>query len=157
MSGIDRSRLVKLLNLTRSNHDPEALNALRRALDLLGAAGMNWDELLCGPGGELEVATRAAAQLLAENTALYDEVERLRRLLGSDDVDEEWRSLDDFAGQARWCLTLQRAGKTRFGELDSDFLDAVAHWEGALPTEHQRVLQQVLRDVHRRTGLRPSS
>jgi hypothetical protein len=157
MSGIDRGRLVKLLNLTRSNHAPEALNALHRALELLAAAGMSWEDLLCGPGGELEVATEAAARLIRENTALYDEIERLRRLLGRDDTDEEWRSLDDLAGQALWCLSLQRAGKITFSELDSDFLDAVAHWEGDLPAEHQRVLQQVLRDVHRHTGLRPVS
>jgi hypothetical protein len=157
MSEIDRDRLIKLLGMTGSSHDGEALSALRRALDLLAAAGVTWDDLLHGPGGELEVATQAAAQLLAENTALSDEIERLRSLLGCDDVDEEWRSLEDFAGRACWCLTLQRAGKIRFSELDRDFLDAVMHWEGELPTEHQRVLQQVLRDVHRRTGLRPSS
>jgi hypothetical protein len=157
LSGIDRDRLFKLLGMTGSSHDGEALNALRRAQDLLAAAGMSWDDLLCGPGSELEVATQAAAQLLAENAALYHEVERLRKLLGCDDIGEEWRSLDDVAGQAGWCLSLQTAGKIRFGELDADFLDAVAHWEGDLPAEHQRVLEQVLRDVHRRTGLRPSS
>jgi len=157
MSEIDRDRLVKLPGMTGSSHDGEALNALRRALDLLAAAGVTWDDLLHGPGGELEVATEAAAQLLRENTVLYDEIERLRKLLGTDDVSEEWQSLDDPAGRARWCLSLQRAGKIRFSELDRDFLEAVAHWEGSHPTEHQRVLQQVLREVHRHTGLRPSS
>ncbi len=50
MEQIDRARLVKLLNLTASPHDAEALSAARHSNEMLRAAGASWDALLGGAG-----------------------------------------------------------------------------------------------------------
>lgn len=44
-----RAKLVKLLNLTNSDIDPEALNAIRFANDLLRKNQLNWDSLFNPP------------------------------------------------------------------------------------------------------------
>jgi hypothetical protein len=46
---VDRSRLVKLLNMTDSQHDAEALSAIRRSNDLLRRSNTSWAELLILP------------------------------------------------------------------------------------------------------------
>jgi hypothetical protein len=46
---VDRSRLVKLLNMTESQHDAEALSAIRRSNDLLRRSNTSWAELLMLP------------------------------------------------------------------------------------------------------------
>lgn len=43
---MDKVRLVKLLGMTTSEHDGEALNAMRMANDLIKAAGKTWEEVL---------------------------------------------------------------------------------------------------------------
>jgi hypothetical protein len=43
---MDRSRLVKLLNMTDSQHDAEALSAIRKSNDLLRRSKTSWAELL---------------------------------------------------------------------------------------------------------------
>lgn len=44
-SKIDITQLIKILNLTQSDSDGEALNALRLANAKIKAAGMTWEEL----------------------------------------------------------------------------------------------------------------
>ena len=41
-----KDKLVKLLNLTRSSNDAEALSAIRKANDLISTYDTGWDELL---------------------------------------------------------------------------------------------------------------
>jgi hypothetical protein len=43
---MDRDKLVKLLNMTTSKNDGEALNAIRMSNELLQRASVSWDELL---------------------------------------------------------------------------------------------------------------
>jgi hypothetical protein len=43
------ARLVKLMMMTTSDNDAEALAAMRKANVLLDAVGLNWDELLAEP------------------------------------------------------------------------------------------------------------
>jgi hypothetical protein len=43
---VDKVRLVKLLGMTSSEHDGEALNAMRMANDLVKAAGKTWEDVL---------------------------------------------------------------------------------------------------------------
>lgn len=45
---LDRERLLKLLRLTESDADGEALNAVRMANRMLKSAGKSWDEVLIG-------------------------------------------------------------------------------------------------------------
>lgn len=46
MPSLDHSRLVKLLNMTGSSHDAEALVAVRRSNEMLRAAGMTWSDII---------------------------------------------------------------------------------------------------------------
>lgn len=48
--GVDREKLIKLMRMTESNADGEALNALRLANKMLSAAGLHWGNIL-GNGG----------------------------------------------------------------------------------------------------------
>jgi hypothetical protein len=43
---VDRARLVKLLNLTESQHDGEALTAIRRSNEMLRRSKTSWEEVL---------------------------------------------------------------------------------------------------------------
>jgi hypothetical protein len=45
-SKIDLAQLIKILNLTQSDSDGEALNALRLANSKIKAAGLTWENLL---------------------------------------------------------------------------------------------------------------
>ena len=46
---VDTTKLVKLLKLTGSNVDPEALSAARKANALLAKGGLTWDALMLDP------------------------------------------------------------------------------------------------------------
>jgi hypothetical protein len=60
---LDKGRLAKLLKLTGSDHDAEALNAVRKANDLLRQCGANWDIALglARPAVEEPAAPTAAS------------------------------------------------------------------------------------------------
>src|SRR5262245_52539824 len=45
MPELDRSRFIRILKLTDSSNDSEALSAVRRANAMLHAAGLSWDRL----------------------------------------------------------------------------------------------------------------
>lgn len=45
---LDRAKLVKLLQMTRSKNDHEALTAVRMANDMLRVAGVDWTGLVSG-------------------------------------------------------------------------------------------------------------
>jgi hypothetical protein len=47
---IDRTRLAKLLNVTDSAHDAEALAAIRKANQILRGQAMTWSDVLGAPG-----------------------------------------------------------------------------------------------------------
>ena len=54
--GLDRERLAKLLSMTSSGHDGEALTAIRQANRMLREHGKNWAEVL----GTVRARTEAA-------------------------------------------------------------------------------------------------
>ncbi|TYL86152.1 hypothetical protein [Bradyrhizobium cytisi] len=43
---IDRERLLKILRLTESNHDGEAIAAMRMANKLIRSAGKTWEDVV---------------------------------------------------------------------------------------------------------------
>ncbi len=57
MRGRERERFVKLLSLTRSSNDGEALAALRKCNDMLKQHRLNWDDVLRGEGDRSVKAT----------------------------------------------------------------------------------------------------
>ena len=77
MSEFDLKKLGRVIAMVGSSHEGEALTALRLADRMLRNAEKRWEDLL-SPAHELEIATEAAAVLLAENTALKAELKQLR-------------------------------------------------------------------------------
>jgi hypothetical protein len=59
---LDRNHLVKLLNMTSSEHDAEALNAIRHADALLRRHGTTWVDLLTLPQGSARAPQPEARQ-----------------------------------------------------------------------------------------------
>lgn len=57
---IDLDRLIKLMMMTTSNHDGEALTAMRMANADLSAAKLNWEEVLRGHGTRPQHQRRSA-------------------------------------------------------------------------------------------------
>ena len=72
---LDRDRLIKLLNMTTSRHDPEALVAIRMSNDLLHQHRMSWSDIVGHPDGPaspgLQGQTQSRAQH-AQGTATED-------------------------------------------------------------------------------------
>jgi hypothetical protein len=66
----DRSLLIKILNLTTSDKDGEAMNAIRAANNLLKRNNMSWEDLPTAamqsaqiPGGDFAEALRRAGNM----------------------------------------------------------------------------------------------
>ena len=59
MNARDRQRLARILGLTGSTHDGEALAAVRKANAQIVAADVTWDEIL-RPPDDLRIAVDAA-------------------------------------------------------------------------------------------------
>jgi hypothetical protein len=148
MTAPDRQRLAKVLGMTGSAHDGEALAAIRKANELIVAAGMTWDEIIRSRA-DLRIAVDAARLLLNENEALRNEIAQLRRSAGGHD---DWCSVRDHCAQARWCLGLHADGQICLNDFDQEFLSAVSRWSGEFPKGHEATLSKVVADVCRRTG-----
>ena len=70
-------QLKKLMQLTTSNNDPEALNALRRANALLAEAGVDWDRVFSRcvtVGVDVEAAPDEDRPLSDRISAAFEEV-----------------------------------------------------------------------------------
>lgn len=52
---LDRERLIKIMGLTTSNSDGEALSALRKANEILAGEKLTWAEVLKGGGPQVTV------------------------------------------------------------------------------------------------------
>jgi hypothetical protein len=59
---LNRDQLIKLLNLTGSEYDAEALNAIRRANALLRQHRATWTDLLALPGRAYKSAAAEASR-----------------------------------------------------------------------------------------------
>jgi hypothetical protein len=148
MNALDRRRLAKVLGLTGSAHEGEALAAARKANELIVAARMTWDAVV-QPSDDLRIAVDAASLLLNENEALRNEIEGLRR--GARD-HHDWRSVRDHCAEARWCLGLHADGENCLNDFEQEFLSVISRWSGELPKNHEATLSKVVANVCRRTG-----
>jgi len=83
---LDLERLARVIAMGGSEHDGEALAAMRQADRLISEAGMTWDEVLL-PGRLIEALTAEAQQLRDELTMLRAakaaETEQLRDALAA--------------------------------------------------------------------------
>jgi len=127
VSELDLKKLGRVIAMVGSNHEGEALTALRLADRMLRDAGMRWEDLL-SPAHELEIATEAAAVLLAENTALKAELKQLheREKIRADDLERVTaaltRSLTARSRISEDSVTWTRLGKKRVRVLRLEWL-----------------------------------
>ena len=158
---LDRDKVAKMLGRVGSSFDGEALNAVRMVGELLHAAGMTWLDLLTPHDQrerdlELQTAQQAAAQLLAENTALRSENEALKRSpavrLGQ---PGDWATVGDHRRQAQWILDLHAQGQVPLKTFHQDFLGTVAHWNRPLSERQQPIFDEILARVTRYVGSPP--
>lgn len=91
-------QLIKLMMLTTSDNDPEALSALRKANALIASSNMNWEELLKAkvkwPTESQEEALRAAPNVYGfhktspEIDAMFEKLDRTVRSNFREFVDD---------------------------------------------------------------------
>jgi hypothetical protein len=153
MSELDRGRLAKLLGMAGSAFEAEALAAVRKAYELIRAAGLSWADLLA-PYDELQVAITAARQLLDENAALQSELAQYRDII-SVQRDDDWHSVGNHRDQARWALDLADRGLLRLNQFERSFLVTVTRWRGALTGKQQPIWADMLPEIARRSGRVP--
>jgi hypothetical protein len=77
LARVDLGKFARIVVLLGSAHDGERLNAVTLGGRMLQAAGMRWEDFV-EAHRRAEIATEAAAVLLAENTALRAEIDQLR-------------------------------------------------------------------------------
>jgi hypothetical protein len=146
-------KLGRVIAMVGSSHEGEALTALRLADRMLRDAGMRWEDLL-SLAHELEVATEAAAVLLAENTALKAELEQLRTT-GTAIARSEVGSAIDTQRAAQWALDLHRQGRVWLSDFEVRFLSICTQWDGRLTLTQAPMFQRVMERIAVRTGMTP--
>jgi hypothetical protein len=155
VSDLDLKKLGRVIAMVSSSHEGEALTALRSAGRMLRDAGMRWEDLL-SPAHELEVATEAAAVLLAENTALTAELERLRT---TDTATATWSevgaAIANTHGAAQWALELHSHGRVWLSDFEVRFLKTCTQWDGRLTPTRAPIFQRVMDRIAARTGMTP--
>jgi hypothetical protein len=139
VSELDLKKLGRVIAMVGSSHEGKALTALRLANRMLRNAEMRWEDLL-SPAHELEIATEAAAVLLAENTALRAELEQLRT---TGPAVATWSSvgtaITDNQRAAACALELHRERMAWLTPPETDFLTTVRdHWCGPLTLPQAR-------------------
>ena len=155
MSELDLKKLGRVIAMVDSSHEGEALTALRLADRMLRDAGMRWEDLL-SPSRELEIATEAAAILLAENTALKAELEQLRTT-GTEIAtwSEVGAAIANTQRAALWALDLYRHGRVWLSDFEVRFLGECAQWDGRLTPKQAPIFRHVMERIAIRTGMTP--
>jgi hypothetical protein len=156
-ASLDLARLGTFLGIADSSeHEGEALNAIRMAGRLLRAAEMSWQDIADGHR-RAELATEAAAVLLAENTALRAELEQLRSTGTAvalwNDVGAQ---VSDTRRAASWALDLHRRGLVWLsGDFELPFLQRCTTWTGRLTPRMRPIFQRLINRIVAQTGQTP--
>ena len=153
VSELDLKKLGRVIAMVDSSHEGEALTALRLADRML--RGMRWEDLL-PPSREHEIATEAAAILLAENTALKAELEQLRTTgTAIATWSEVGAAIADTQRAAQWALDLHRHGRVWLSDFEVRFLSTCTQWDGRLTPKQAPILRSVMECIAVRTGITP--
>src|SRR5262249_54264748 len=103
-----------------------------------------------------EIATEAAALLLAENTELRSEIDRLRSTTTAIAL---WQDVASPAAAPRaaaeWALDLHRRGQVWLSTFEVAFLTTCSAWTGRLTPKMQLIFQKTMDRVVERTGSTP--
>jgi hypothetical protein len=75
---IDRERLIRLLRMTESDQDAEALIAIRKTNDMLRASGMGWSDVI-GPPASAEPRPVASTEWSDVSREGYESSDGIRR------------------------------------------------------------------------------
>jgi len=120
---------------------------------MLRDTGMRWENLL-SPADQLEIATKAAAVLLDENTALRAELEELRT---SGTTLATWSevgaAITDTQRVAQWALDLHHQDRVWLSDSEIRFLNTCTQWNGRLTPKQARIFRHVVDSIVARTGM----
>jgi PAS domain-containing protein len=138
---LDRGRLVKLLGLTGSQHDAEALAALRKAQMMMRAGRVDWTALISEPLRQLEIAAAAAQQLLAEN-------ERLRVVTAASPPGSDWRPVDGVCRHSvDQCIDECRRQRHRLTDWENRFIRTLAEFRYEPSAKQLGCLERICRKL----------
>lgn len=153
---LDLDKIATMLAIAdTTEHEGERSTAIRMAGKALRAAGTTWQELLT-PYRELETASLAAAQLLAENDQLRAALARAEASNGSVPwQDVSVASPGNHRAAARWALDLHREGAIWLSAFETRFLDRCTTWTGSLTPKMRPIFDSIMQRIIERTGLRP--
>jgi hypothetical protein len=153
VSELDLKKLGRVIAMVGSSHEGEALTALRLADRMLRNAEMRWEDLL-SPAHELEIATEAAAVLLAENAALKAELKQLRTTgTAVATWSEVGAVIADTQRAAQWALDLHNHGRVWLSDFEVGFLRTCAQWDGRLTSNQAPIFQRVIDRITTHTGM----
>jgi hypothetical protein len=139
-----------------SDHEGERTNAVTLGGRMLAAAGMRWEDFI-EAHRRAEIATEAAAVLLAENSALKAEVEQLRRTGSSVALMEDvGAQVSDSRLAAEWALDLHARGRVWLApDFEVEFLQSCTRWRGRLTPKMEGIFQRIMDRIVARTGMTP--
>jgi hypothetical protein len=155
-AGLDLAKFSRVVGLLGSAHDGEKLNAVTLGGRMLQSAGMRWEDFI-ESYRRAEIATEAAAVLLAENGALKAELEQLRSTSkGVALLEDVGAKVSDSRLAAEWALDLHRRGQVWLApDFEIEFLQSCTRWTGRLTPKMQSIFQRIMDRIVTRTGLAP--
>jgi hypothetical protein len=156
---LDLARVAKLLGVAGSSqHEGEAVNAIRMVDRVLRAAGMRWPDLTDGHH-RAEVATEAATGLIGELAAANERIAVLEAEFSRGTAVAVWQDvgaqISSTPGAAKWALELNQRGLVWLSDKEIDFLNRVTVWVGPLTPRMRPFFENVMDRILTRTGLVP--
>ena len=140
---LDRVRLAKLLGMTTSSFDGEALTAMRRANELVKGGRTTWVEIIVMPGDAVQFLLGDVARLEAEVADLRDQLDRQRsrpRLLPF----EQPESTDE-------AIALAIAWRHRLSPWEQQFLWSIGQRRRPLSAKQENVVWGMVNKIARWT------
>jgi hypothetical protein len=152
---LDLTKFTRIVGMLGSDHEGERSNAVTLGGRMLQAVGMRWEDFI-EAYRRAEIATEAAAVLLAENTSLKAELDQLRSTGTAvalwNDVGAQ---VSNTRTAAEWALDLHRCGRVWLSDFEVAFLTRCTTWTGRLTPKMQPIFQRIMDRVVERTGLTP--
>lgn len=155
MNGPNLDRIAVMFGIVEtSEHEGEAVNAVKMVGRELRKAGMSFSDLIA-PSRELAVADEANTALLAEIMELRKELDSLRSRGGGGQWDDVPSGATNINATALWALGLAQRGVVNLTERETDFLGTCSQWHGRLTPRMQDWFIDLIDKIIGRTGYRP--
>jgi hypothetical protein len=154
-SSLDLAKFARIVGRLGSAHEGERANAVTLGSRMLEAVGMRWEDFI-EAYRRAEIATEAAAVLLAENTSLKAELDQLR---STDNAVAIWQDVgaqvSDTRTAAEWALAMHARGQIYLSDFEVPFLRRCTTWTGRLTPKMQPIFQRIMDRIVERTGMVP--